>query len=576
MSTNDVGTLRDDDWNRLQSCASRFEHSWQQRENVLIDEFLPPTGDSLRLTALHELIKTDLEMRWRRGQRPLLESYLERHPELGNAENLPAALIVEEFRVRQRLGDRPDLSAYQRRFPRQFPDVERIIAAQPPVVPLSAQDSDSPGVTVTTAGAQPAANTQPAHAPSPAPNTHPAAAPSPTAGAVPSTGITSGRLAPTVSGTYQLLGRIGSGGFAEVWKALAPGGMPAAVKVVYRSLDHEEAQRELKSLETMKLLNHHHLLRTQAWWIDDGRLHIAMELADGTLRDRLKQCHEKSMGGLPLDELMPYIKEAAQAVDYLHERKVLHRDIKPDNMLLVQGHIRVADFGLARLRESDATVMTGGACGTAPYMAPEVFWETKCSERSDLYSLAVSYVELRLGRRPFAGSTFMDLMQQHRKSSPDLDGLFDAEKVVLQKALNKERSQRQSSCVAFAEELEAAVARYLRNAKRPTVESPTVQANGADSSKVATNGSDRGSVERGSKTEVVNPPQRREVAAAAQPSTPYQPQFPWVKVAALFLVVALVAAGWLLREDIAQFIEAHFANHPAHTVPQQEKDVLPD
>jgi serine/threonine protein kinase len=379
-----------------------------------------------------------------------------------------------------------------------------------------------------------------------------------------------------VSGTYQLLGRIGSGGFAEVWKALAPGGMPAAVKVVYRSLDHEEAKRELQSLETMKHLNHHHLLRTQAWWVDDGRLHIAMELADGTLRDRLKQCHEKSMGGLPLDELVPYIKEAAQAVDYLHQRKVLHRDIKPDNMLLVQGHIRVADFGLARLRESDATVMTGGACGTAPYMAPEVFWETKCSERSDLYSLAVSYIELRLGRRPFAGSTFMDLMQQHRKSSPDLDGLFDAEKVVLQKALNKDRSQRQPSCVQFAEELEAAVARYLRNAKRPSVESPTAKDTGSDSSKAATSGSDRGSVERGSKTDLVQPLQRREPVAAAQPATPQQPQFPWVKVAALFLVVALIAAGWLGREDIAQFIEAHFSHHPTHTDPQQEKDVVPD
>ncbi len=458
MSTNDLGTLRSDDWNRLQSCASRFEDSWRQREDVPLEDFLPPSGDPLRPAALNELIKTDLEIRWRRGQRVLLESYLERYPELGRTEDVPVSLVLEEFRVRQAVGDRPDLSTYQGRFRpkpvRRGSAPRRCAAPDGPAVSARQRFAGRDGHDrrAASCGDQPAGRRC----------------------------FSGDRLSALLrddcgatvadgeSGSYQLLGRIGSGGFAEVWKGLAPGGMPAAVKVVYRPLDHEEAQRELQSLETMKHLNHHHLLRTQAWWVDDGRLHIAMELADGTLRDRLKQCHEKSMGGLPLDELVPYIREAAEAIDYLHERKVLHRDIKPDNLLLVQGHMRVADFGLARLRESEATVMTGNACGTAPYMAPEVFWETKCSERSDLYSLAVSYVELRLGRRPFAGSTFMDLMQQHRKSSPDLDGLFDAEKVVLQKALNKDRSQRQSSCVVFAEELEVAGGAFaLRPKSRP-------------------------------------------------------------------------------------------------------------
>jgi hypothetical protein len=221
MSTNDVGTLRSDDWNRLQSCASRFEDSWRQREDVPIDEFLPPAGDSLRPAALYELIKTDLEIRWRRGQRALLDFYLGRYPELGRAENLPAALVVEEFRVRQMLGDRPDLSTYQGRFPGQFGEVQRLVAALPPVEPPPTHHNDSPGMTVTTAGSPPVATAQPAAIPVPATGQH-AAVPTPAAGSVPSTGITSGRLSPTVSGSYQLLGRIGSGGFAEVWRRSHP------------------------------------------------------------------------------------------------------------------------------------------------------------------------------------------------------------------------------------------------------------------------------------------------------------------------------------------------------------------
>jgi serine/threonine protein kinase len=169
--------------------------------------------------------------------------------------------------------------------------------------------------------------------------------------------------------------------------------------------------------------------------------------------------------GIPITELFRYFWEAAEALDYLHSRHVLHRDVKPDNLLLVSGHVKVADFGLARLLEGGQTVEASMVAGTASYMAPEV-WEGKASERSDLYSLAVSYVELRLGRRPYGGNTIADLMRQHREGCPDLTGLPNAERMVLARALSTDRAHRFASCVEFANALRAAL--VSQPAARPT------------------------------------------------------------------------------------------------------------
>jgi WD40 repeat protein len=275
---------------------------------------------------------------------------------------------------------------------------------------------------------------------------------------------------PVTTGGYQLLSRIAGGGFGEVWKARAPGGFLSAVKITHRTLDHDEARRELESLEAIKALRHPYLLGLHASWLDGGRLHVAMELADKTLRDRLKECRARGSAGIPPGELLRCVTEAAEALDFLHANKVVHLDVKPPNLLLVAGHVKVGDFGLARAQDVVGVSLSGVSGGTVPYMAPEVFAEHRSGPRADLYSLAVSYAELRLGQLPITapGSGFLDWMQAHRDAEPALDGMGAAERAVVLKAMAKERARRHCSCGEFADELAAALAKDAQDAVRPT------------------------------------------------------------------------------------------------------------
>ena len=259
---------------------------------------------------------------------------------------------------------------------------------------------------------------------------------------------------------YKKVRRLGSGSFGEVWLGEAPGGAEVAIKVIFRLLQDEEAQRELKALELIRGLHHPFLLQTQAYWIEDDRLHIAMELADGSLRDRARQCREAGLPGIPLPELLKYFEQAAQALDYLHEHHVLHRDIKPDNILLLAGFAKLADFGLARLREKEQS-FAATSTGTPVYMAPEV-WRGRVSARSDQYSLAAAFAELCLDRPLFPGKDMLHIMVAALETAPELAPLPRKVQQVLLKALGKTPAERFSSCVEFYEALEDAWAPELR------------------------------------------------------------------------------------------------------------------
>jgi len=252
------------------------------------------------------------------------------------------------------------------------------------------------------------------------------------------------RVGPEHHEGYQLSWRMHAGAFSEVWTALAPGGVKVAVKIHYQpnAKDEQHAQ----ALDLVKNLKHPYLLKTHTYWIHDGRLHVVMELADGSLRGRLKKRARHRKGGFPASELLPYLNETAEALDYLHGRGLLHRNVTPDNILLLEGHVKLADFSL--VCNTDGPY---GAASCAPgYMAPECYHGTY-TPRSDQYGLAITYVELRRGRRPFpARTTLEEAMADATDGSPDLVDIGRAEKAALLRALAKEPLERYANCREFA------------------------------------------------------------------------------------------------------------------------------
>jgi serine/threonine protein kinase len=417
-SYNTFGELNRQEWEQLQELADRFRGAWQPGRPADLAQFLPPSNP-LRSVALCELVIMDLELRWRNGQGIAIESYYERFPELLASGAVLLQLLFEEYRIRHRYGDRPPLASYQKRFPDAFDELQRLVERSGTVAgPASA------GKTLGGGGDSGPGSMTDRHL--------------------------------QISGGYRLVERIGTGSFGEVWRAEAPGGFPAAIKIIFRPLDSQEAQRELQSLELIKNLRHPALVATQAFWSVEDRLHIVMELADASLRDRLQECRRAGGQGIPVEELLRYFREAAEGLDYLHSQKVLHRDVKPENILLVQGHAKLADFGLARMQSQATSTATG--VGTPLYMAPEVF-RSKVGPRSDQYGLALSYAELRLDRQLVGGVNLMAIMFEHLEKTPDLAPLPPAEQEVLRKALSKDPEQRYPTCLAWYQDLEEAVAR---------------------------------------------------------------------------------------------------------------------
>ena len=249
--------------------------------------------------------------------------------------------------------------------------------------------------------------------------------------------------------------RLGSGAFGEVFEALAPGGVRVAVDCILRSVDHPASQSEREALDAIKELSHPFLLKTNAYWVYEDKLVIVMELADGSLTDRIVYHHERGLPGVPPEELVPFFEQAGEALDYLHSQNVSHRDIKPENLLILKGYAKVGDFGLARIHEHTMTLVPN-TVGTPAYMAPEM-WQQKVSLQSDQYSLAATYFRARTGRHLFETNVLVDMANFHINETPNLDPLPKAEQVVLLKALAKKPEDRYGSCLEFAKALRAAV-----------------------------------------------------------------------------------------------------------------------
>jgi hypothetical protein len=271
---------------------------------------------------------------------------------------------------------------------------------------------------------------------------------------------------------YRLIEPLGSGGFGEVWKCEAPGGLIKAIKFVYGNLnsldmDAVRAEQEMQALQRIKEVRHPFICSLDRIEVVGGELVIVMELAEKTLHDLFTECQAAGLIGIPRDDLLRYLRDAAEALDHMQDKhKLQHLDIKPRNLFLISDRVKVADFGLVKhLERLSGSNLLGGV--TPLYAAPETF-NGKISDRSDQYSLAIVYQELLTGHRPFIGKNVRQLAQAHLQGEPDVRALPEAERPVVRRALAKDPAERFPSCLAFI--------RALYTARHPTPSPQQAQA----------------------------------------------------------------------------------------------------
>lgn len=252
-----------------------------------------------------------------------------------------------------------------------------------------------------------------------------------------------------LSDGYTLVRLIGRGGFGEVWEAQA-GDRRAALKFL-QCADAFSTPRELRSIVMLKELSHPNLVRISEVCSQPGYLAVSMELADRSLTDILESRKNRGIM-LTTQEACACLSQAAAALDFLnsHQHRVSgrlvgiqHGDIKPSNILLFGDVVKLCDFGLASTLSAPVAVQHVRS-GSPAYAAPEIF-AGRLSDRSDQYSLAVTYCELRMGHSPFPKSPSRFSARLVR-AEPDFTGLSLAEARVLRRALSNEPSARWQTC----------------------------------------------------------------------------------------------------------------------------------
>ncbi len=253
---------------------------------------------------------------------------------------------------------------------------------------------------------------------------------------------------------YRLIAPLGIGGFGEVWKCSAPGGLLKAIKIVTLPPLHDgestPARHEHEAMNRIKQIRHPFLISIERVDQAADELIIVMELADHSLLDEFEQCRNSGLPGIPQDQLLHNLHEAAEVLDVLNfQHGLQHLDVKPANLLLCNQHVKLADFGLvSSIADHPGTEHGLSCCFTPRYASPELLQGT-ISNCCDQYSLAIAYQELLTGSVPYEGN---GLLRRIIKP-PNLEPLPEAERPIVARALAADPQERYGSCLDFIQAL---------------------------------------------------------------------------------------------------------------------------
>ena len=266
-------------------------------------------------------------------------------------------------------------------------------------------------------------------------------------------------------GNYQLTRLLGKGGFAEVYLGEHTRlKMSAAIKILHTHLSEEGAEAFQREAQAIASLVHPHIIRILDFDVQNGRPFLVLDFApNGSLR----KLHPHG-SRVPLLQIVDYVNQIAEALQYAHEHKLIHRDVKPENMLLgPQNELFLSDFGIVTIAHSTTSSMSmQSSMGTLPYMAPEQI-QAHPRPASDQYALAITVYQWLCGELPFQGSS-TEIIAKHLAVSPPslcekVPGIPPEVEQVVITALAKDPKARFASVRDFANALEQASQKTLLN-----------------------------------------------------------------------------------------------------------------
>ena len=278
---------------------------------------------------------------------------------------------------------------------------------------------------------------------------------------------------------YRLDEKIGTGGMSTVYRAYDPTlERWVAIKLMHRDIsdDPDQLERFRREARAVARLSHPHVVTVIDFGEDEGTPYIVLEYVEGeTLKERIRR-----MGRLPVVEAVAYAIEIGRALSAAHAERLVHRDVKPQNVLIdAEGRGKVTDFGIARSLEAHGLTATGRVLGTTDYVSPEQALGRDVSEQSDVYSLGIVLYEMLTGEVPFKAESQVAVAMKHVKEPlpdvqrrlPDVSASLAA---VLEHSTAKETRNRYATAADMVHDLEEVLAIEVARTGETTGEATTV------------------------------------------------------------------------------------------------------